>query len=211
MKQLIPKEIEDYAAKHSSPETDVLKRLAEETRRKSNYPQMMVGHLEGSFLRTLVRIHKPAFILEIGTFTGYSALAMAEALPDNGILMTLDKDPETGAIAQSFWNQSPHGKKIRPIAGDALESLQTIEGPFDMVFIDADKSNYLNYWNACVPKVRAGGLIVVDNVLWSGRVLKPKEQDDRAIVHFNDFAAKDERVDLVMLTVRDGVTLAVKK
>jgi len=211
MNPIIPEEYENYAALHSAPERELLKKLRRTTHQKTTLPQMLVGHLEGTFLRLLAGLCRAKNILEIGAFTGYSALAMAEALPEDGELVTLDINAETTLIAREYWNQSPHGKKIRLVLGKALDSLANLPGPFDMVFIDADKANYRHYWDACLPKVRQGGLIVVDNVLWSGRVLAPASEDDRAIADFNDYAVKDPRVECVMLTVRDGVTLAKKK
>ena len=208
---LVPPAIEDYAARHSHRESRLFRALARETYRKAKYPQMQVGHLEGQFLAMLVRLIGARRILEIGTFTGYSALSMAEALPAHGKLTTLDVDPVATSIARRFWAKSPARKRINLILGSAIESLRTLKGPFDLVFIDADKHNYWNYWNACLPKVRRGGLIVVDNVLWSGRVLKPRDKTDRAIVDFNRRASRDQRVIPVMVSVRDGVTLAYKK
>lgn len=210
--RIAPKKFEDYAKKHSVLESLLFKKLVRETFKRTNMPIMQVGHLEGAFLRLLVKIAKARRILEIGTFTGYSALAMAEGLPKNGRLITLDCDPRAVKIAKSFWKQSPHGRKIRPIVGIALESLQKIKGNFDLVFIDADKSNYANYWEWVVAHTRKGGLIIVDNVLWSlGNVFKPKSETDRAITAFNQKVKKDKRVEAVMLTVRDGMTLAFKK
>ncbi len=211
MISLIPKRIEDYARRHTAPESRLFKRLARETRTRTEKPQMQTGHLEGAFLRLLVRLSKARRVLEIGTFTGYSALAMAEGLPPGGRLSTLDVDPETTAMARRFWARSPHGRKIRLRLGPALKTLKTLRGPFDLVFIDADKRNYGRYWDACVPMLKKGGIIAVDNVLWSGRVLAPKDDDGRAIAAFNRRAARDRRVELVMLTVRDGITLAYKR
>ena len=171
---------------------------------------MEVGHLEGAFLRMLVRLLRAKRILELGTFTGYSSLVMAEGLPDDGELITCDIDPETTQIAKRYWKRSPHGKKIVFKLGPALETLKTIEGPFDMVFIDADKLNYINYWELCITKIRSGGLLVVDNVLWSGSVLKPEDETDRAIADFNKHVYNDKRVEVVMLPIRDGVTIAWK-
>ena len=208
---IVSEELEKYAAGHSAPESELLKKLVRETYSKTDLPQMQVGHLEGAFLRLLVRISSACTVLEIGTFTGYSTLAMAGGLPDNGKIITCDIDPETTKIAQKFWNQSPDGKKIELKIGPALETLQTLKGPFDFVFIDADKENYIHYWEACLPKIQQGGLLVADNVLWSGRVLAPKEASDRAIVQFNEHVRKDKRVEAVMLTIRDGVTVAWKK
>ena len=203
--------IESYTAAHSSEESPLLKELARETYHKTDLPQMLVGHLEGAFLRTLVRISKAKRVLEIGTFTGYSALAMAEGLGESGKLITCDINAETTLIAKKYWARSPHGKKIALKLGPALETLPKLKGVFDLVFIDADKDNYLNYWEACLPRVRPGGLLVVDNVLWSGRVLRPKDYTDRVIARFNNFIRRDPRVEIVMLPVRDGMTLAVKK
>lgn len=211
MKPFIPDAIEDYAVRHSSPESTLFKALAKRTYAETRYPQMQVGHIEGSFLRFLVRVSGAKRVLEIGTFTGYSALAMAEALPKGGRLITCDIDPENTRIARDAWAKSPHGKKIQLMLGPAEETLKKLKGPFDFVFIDADKPNYINYWELCMPKVRKGGVIAADNVLWSGRVLNPKEESDHAIVRFNRHVIKDVRVEPLMLPVRDGITLALKK
>jgi caffeoyl-CoA O-methyltransferase len=203
--------IDAYAAAHSTEESPILKDIAKETHAKTDLPQMLVGHLEGAFLRALVRMTKAKYVLEIGTFTGYSALAMAEGLGSSGKVVTCDINEVTTLIAKKHWRRSPHGKKITLKLGPALETIPDLKGKFDLVFIDADKDNYLNYWEACVPRVAQGGLIVVDNVLWSGRVLKPKDYTDRVIARFNNFIRRDPRVEIVMLPVRDGMTLAVKK
>jgi caffeoyl-CoA O-methyltransferase len=211
MKPIVPPSIERYAAAHSSAESVLFKRLVRTTYAKARWPQMQVGHLEGEFLKILVRLTRARRVLEIGTFTGYSALKMAEALPPAGHLITLDIDPVNTQIARDFWKKSPAGSKITLKIGPALTSLKNLKGPFDLVFIDADKPNYWNYWNACLPKLRPGGLVVVDNVLWSGEVLKPHDEHSKAIATFNRRAKADKRVELVMVTVRDGITLAVKK
>jgi caffeoyl-CoA O-methyltransferase len=211
MKPLVDEAIENYAAAKSAAESALFKELAWRTYAEAKWPQMQVGHLEGAFLRLLVRICRARRVLEIGTFTGYSALAMAEGLPADGELVTLDLDPENTRMAREFWDKSGQGKKIRLVLGPALETLATLTGPFDLVFIDADKENYKNYWEACLPKVRQGGLIVADNVLWSGRVLDPQDETDRAIAAFNEHVAQDGRVEAVMLPVRDGMTLAWKR
>lgn len=208
---LVSDKIERYCAAHSSPEGKIFQDLARVTKRDTAAPQMQVGHLEGTFLKLMVRLSGARRVLEIGTFTGYSALAMAEGLPKGGRVVTLDIDPEATAIARKFWKRSPAGNKISLKLGPALKTIKTLKGFFDLVFIDADKTNYINYWNAILPKVRKGGMILVDNVLWSGRVLKPTDNSDRAIAAFNQHALRDKRVDLVMLTIRDGITLAVKK
>lgn len=208
--EFISPEIEGYCVGHTTPENDLFRELARETREKTEHPQMQVGPLEGAFLRMLVRISRARRVLELGTFTGYSSLAMAEGLPVDGRLITCDIDPETTLIAKRYWSRSPHGGKITLQLGPALDTLRELGGPFDFVFIDADKENYIHYWEACLPKLRHGGLIAVDNVLWSGRVLRPQDPQDRAIVAFNDHALKDPRVEQVMLTVRDGILLAQK-
>ena len=210
MKRIVPKKIEQYCREHTTPESKLLHELVAETFAHTAFPEMEVGHLEGAFLRMLVRLLRAKRILELGTFTGYSSLIMAEGLPDDGELITCDIDPETTEIAKKYWSRSPIGKKIELKLGPALETLRTIEGPFDLVFIDADKVNYINYWELCLPKIRCGGLMVVDNVLWSGSVLDPEDETDRAIAEFNEHVRKDKRVEVVMLPIRDGVTLAWK-
>ncbi|TSC58937.1 MAG: O-methyltransferase [Parcubacteria group bacterium Greene0416_79] len=204
---------EEYSAAHSLRESLLLRELAEDTKRETGEDAIMqVGHLEGAFLKLLVRISKARRVLELGTFTGYSALAMAEALPDGGELITLDIDKAYTDAAQKFWAKSPHGKKITLMLGPALKTIPALTGPLDMVFIDADKENYLNYWNMCLPKVRQGGLLVVDNVLWSlGNVLHPQDATEKAIAAFNEAVRTDRRVEAVILTIRDGVTVALKR
>src|SRR4030067_225899 len=208
MKIIVPKKIEQYCREHTTPESQLLHELVVDTIKHTAYPEMEVGHLEGAFLRMLVRILRAKRILELGTFTGYSSLIMAEGLPDDGELITCDIDPETTEIAKRYWSRSPHGKKIDLKLGPALETLKTIEGLFDLVFIDADKMNYINYWELCLHKTRHGGLLVVDNVLWSGNVLKPDDETDRSIAEFNKQVYNDNGVQLVRLPIRDGVTVA---
>ena len=211
MLNLIPEEIEAYCLKHMSPESALARELFEETHRVTDYPQMLVGPLEGAFLQLLIRLSQAKRVLEIGTFTGYSALMMAEALPEDGRITTCDINPDSTKIARRFWSRSPHAGKIELKLGKALDTLTSLSGPFDFVFIDADKENYVNYWEACLPKVRQGGLIVVDNVLWGGKVLHPKDPTDHAIVQFNHHTARDTRVQTLMLPIRDGITVATKK
>ena len=208
---IVPETIETYAELHTEQESPLLKELAAETYAKMEYPQMQVGVLEGAFLRLLVRMTGAKRILELGTFTGYSSLCMAEALPEDGELITCDIDPSATDIAKKYWGKSPYGKKISLRLGPALETIQGLSGAFDLVFVDADKENYSKYWDACLPKLKKGGLMVIDNVLWSGRVLAPEEESDHAIVAFNKKAKADPRVEPVMVTVRDGMLLAYKK
>lgn len=211
MLTLVPDEIERYAANLAPAESPLLQELAKVTYAETDAPMMQVGRLQGALLRLLVRLVQARRVLEIGTFTGYSALVMAEGLPDDGELITCDRDSETTAIAKRFWARSPHGGKIKLLLGPARETVKSLSGPFDLVFIDADKTAYLHYWETCVPLVRSHGLLVADNVLWSGRVLSPRSEDDRALAQFNARVAADDRVEAVMLTVRDGVTLARKR
>ncbi|MBA2768978.1 MAG: class I SAM-dependent methyltransferase [Sporichthyaceae bacterium] len=202
--------LEQYAAEHTTPEPPWFAALAEETRAATRAPSMMVGTLEGRFLAAIVAMLCPRNVLEIGTFTGYSALSMAEALPPDGRIVTCDISEEHVAIARRHIGSSPFADRIEIRVGPAIETIATLPGPFDLVFIDADKGGYLAYYEATLPKLAPEGLIVVDNVLWSGRLLAPPESDDadtRAIRDFNDRLVADSRVDVVMLTVRDGVSL----
>jgi caffeoyl-CoA O-methyltransferase len=204
--------IEDYAEEHTTPDGELFERLAEETRAKTTAPQMMVGRIEGQFLATLVSVKGARRVLEIGTFTGYSAISMASALPPDGHLITCDVDPETTAIARRYMDESGQGDKIETRLGPALETLENLEGPFDIVFIDADKENYRNYYEAALPLLADDGLLIADNVLWSGRVVENDgDESTRAIKAFNEHVRADGRVVVVMLTVRDGMTLVRKR
>lgn len=213
LKAIIPKKIEHYCLRHSTPRDRLLRELERYTHRHVEYSQMLIGPHEGALLDTLVRLTGARRILEIGTFTGYSALCLAGALPRNGRLVTCEIKPEHAEIARSFFKRSKHGKKIKIRLGPALETLAGLPRTtkFDFVFIDADKENYVNYYEAVLPHLQPGGLIVADNVLWSGRVLAPKEKTDRAVVKFNKHVRRDRRVECVMLPVRDGVTLVRKR
>jgi len=206
----IDEKIEQYAFDHTSEEGELLRRLEKETYEKLEIPQMTTGRIEARLLKLLARLVGAQRILEIGTFAGYSALSMAEALPEDGTLVTCDEDPVAIAFAQKYFSESPHGKKIRQMEGPALKSIKKLTGTFDMAFIDADKINYSNYYEAILPMIRPGGLIAVDNVLWSGRVLNPQDESDRAIHQFNEQVVKDQRVESVLLTVRDGLNCIIK-
>jgi predicted O-methyltransferase YrrM len=177
---------------------------------------MQVGHLEGKLLTLLTSLMQAKTVLEFGTFTGYSALALAEGLPANGKVTTLDRDPSATAIAQESWNQSAEKNKIELLLGDARDTIKKLETEiksgsrpqFDLAFIDADKSSYEIYWNACFHLVRRGGAILVDNVLWSGAVLNPEDKSDHTMVAFNTLVAKDSRVQQIMIPLRDGLFIA---
>jgi len=211
MDRFIDAAVEQFARDHTEPETDLYVRLREETYRVMQRPQMQVGVIEGRFLQMLVRLSGAKSILELGMFTGYSALMMAEALPDNGQLITCEIDAKAEAIARRYFEENPHGRKITVRMGPALDTIKTWTGPLDLVFIDADKVNYSTYYDACLPLLKSGGLVVADNVLWSGKVLHPKDADDHAIVAFNRLVQSDPRVENVCLTVRDGMMLARKR
>jgi caffeoyl-CoA O-methyltransferase len=209
MSFIVEPRVEDYAQEHSSPNGELFDRLAAETREKSDAPQMMVGLLEGQFLGALVRSTKARRILELGTFTGYSSISMALALPDDGRVITCDVNAETTEIARRYATEAGVADRIEYRTGPALETIAQLDGEFDLVFIDADKPNYLNYYEATLPKLSVGGLMILDNTLWSGRVADPDEDDEntRAIRAVNDRVLEDPRVDNVLLTVRDGMNL----
>jgi caffeoyl-CoA O-methyltransferase len=206
---VVNEDIEAYAAAHTTPEHPLLSEVAANTRASQEGHGMMVGLLEGRFLETLVWLSGARRILEIGCFTGYSALSMAAALPPGGTITTCEVDPERAAMARRHFDASPWADRIDLIVGPALDSLTLLMGPFDLVFIDADKVNYARYYEAVLPLLADRGLIVADNVLWSGQVIDASDQSDatQAIRAFNDMVVNDPRVTCVMATVRDGVLL----
>lgn len=210
MLTLVPDAIESYAAQHADPASPLLEELRAETHEKMQSPQMQVGRVEGALLRMIVRLMGARRVLEIGMFTGYSGLCMAEGLPDDGSLVTCDIDPKAEAVARSYFARSPHGRKIEVRMGPALETIAKLSGPLDLVFIDADKTSYAAYYDAVFPLLRKGALIIADNTLWSGKVLDPQTDDARAIVAYNAKVAADTRVTKVLLTVRDGMYFAMK-
>jgi predicted O-methyltransferase YrrM len=206
--------LEDYILSHSDPEPEYLAKVNRTTHLKVINPRMLSGHLQGRALAMFCHMIQPGKILELGTFTGYSALCMAEALPDDGILHTIECDDELESFILQNFAGSEHGKKICLHIGDALSEIKNIEETFDLVFIDADKREYLAYYEAVLPKLRSGGFILADNTLWDGKVLKSVEPNDAqtiAIMSFNDYVAKDKRVEKVMLPLRDGLTIMRKK
>lgn len=208
---LVAQEIEEYAVSKTEPTGELLKELVEVTNKDTEFPIMLTGPIEGRFLKMMVQLTGAKRVLELGMFTGYSALSMAEGLPDDGELITCDLDPTCIAIARKFFARSPHGKKIQIQEGPALESLRSLKGQFDLAFIDADKVNYINYYEAVLALIRPGGAILVDNVLYSGKVVKPSCESSKTIAELNDRIAKDERVDRVLLPIRDGVFLVRKR
>jgi caffeoyl-CoA O-methyltransferase len=206
---IIDPRVEQYAEEHTSPDGELFERLAAETREKTAVPQMMVGRAEGRFLGVLVRSLRARRILELGTFTGYSSIAMALALPAGGRVITCDVNEETTAIARRYAEEARVADRIDYRLGPGLETIAQLDGPFDLVFIDADKPNYIRYYEATLPLLADGGLIVADNTLWSGKVVDDDDQDEStiAIRAFNDHVLEDPRVENVLLTVRDGMNL----
>ena len=211
MAGIVPDDIEIYVEAHTTPVETEMAALAEETRATLSSPGMLSGAVEGRLLETLVFATGARRVLEFGTYSGFSALSMARALAPGGRIVTLEVSDEHAAFARRHIEASPYADRIEVVVGPALESVARLDGPFDFVFIDADKPNYLNYYEAVLPKLADGGLIAVDNTLWSGAVLDPDADDasesTKALARFNDFVVADARVTCVMLTVRDGVTL----
>ncbi len=206
---LIPEELDSYTEAHTTPPPALLRELAEETRATLPVPEMLSGHLEGRLLEMLVFAAGAKRVLELGTYSGYSALAMARGLPEDGRIVTCEFSAEHADFAQRHFDASPHGDRIELRRGPALETIAALDGPFDLVFVDADKEGYPDYYEAVLPKLAPHGLIAVDNTLWSGRVADPaaREESTRALRALNDRVAADERVVAVVLTVRDGITL----
>ncbi len=207
MKPMVLPEIEAYAEAHSMVESNVCRRLREETSRTMELPQMVVGPLEGAFLKMMARLVQAKHVLEIGTFTGYSALCFAEVLPFDGTVTTCDIDLDSTSLAKKYRSQSPHGHKVDIRLGRALDTLQTLTGPFDLIFIDADKVNYVNYYERAMDLVSNRGVILIDNVLWGGEVVQPPPVDESTAViqGLNKLVHADPRVSAVLVTIRDGV------
>ena len=207
MNTIVSSEIEAYAQAHSMPESDLCRALREETQRRMASPQMIVGPLEGAFLKMMTQLVQATSVLEIGMFTGYSALCLAEALPVDGTVLTCEVDEESAALARQYFARSPIGKKIEVRMGPALDTMRYLKGPFDLIFIDADKINYVHYYRRALDLVSPRGLILIDNVLWDGDVLKQPAPDERtaAIQELNRVVATDPRVTAVLVTIRDGV------
>ena len=211
MSDLIAPDLEDYARRSTHPEPELLQELAARTHAEMECPQMLTGRLEGRLLALLVQIHQPRLVVEVGMFTGYSALSMAEGLPEDGRILTCEINPKVARLAQETFDRSPHGHKIEIRMGPALATIQDLEETIDFSFIDADKVGYPDYYEALLQRTRPGGLILMDNMLMDGRVLDPKEPGPVAIDRLNQLLARDDRVENVLLTVRDGVQLVRKR
>ncbi len=207
-------ELQRYAEDHTTEEPSLLKRLDRETNLKALYPRMISGHLQGRLLSMFSKMIRPDRILEIGTFTGYSAICMAEGLSKGGSITTIDKNHEIAEIANTYFQEAGIDERVNFIIGDAMEIIPTLKGTFDLVFLDADKENYCTYFDLVIDKVSPGGYLLADNVLWYGKVLEepPKKNDPetKAIREFNIKVKLDKRVDNVLLPVRDGLMLIRK-
>jgi caffeoyl-CoA O-methyltransferase len=213
MDRLLAAEIETYAEAHSMPESDLCRALREETQRCMESPQMIVGPLEGAFLKMMTQLVQATSVLEIGMFTGYSALCFAEVLPAEGTVLTCEIEEESAALARQYFARTPVGKKIEIRMGPALETMRHLKGPFDLIFIDADKINYVNYYRRSLELLSPQGVILIDNVLWDGEVLKqpPPDEKTSAIQKLNRVVAADPRVTAVLVTIRDGVLVVRPK
>ncbi|MEG3582018.1 MAG: class I SAM-dependent methyltransferase [Chloroflexota bacterium] len=204
-------ELENYITEHSEKTGSVEQSLRKETLSLGSPSGMMSGDSVGNFLKLVVQLNNCKRILEIGTFTGYSALMMASALPENGELITCDTNKKTSEIAKKYWAKSQHGSKIKLIMGPALETINDIEGKFDLIFIDADKNNYSNYFELCKNRLTKNGLIIADNVLWSGKVLKPQDEQTKSIDSFNKLVNKDQSFWNTIIPIRDGLMIIKNK
>ncbi len=210
MDSLLSQSLKDYIINTTSPESTHLQNLRKETMTQTAAPQMLSGPVEGMLLQFLVKLLGAKHCLEVGTFTGYSALHIANALPLDGKLITCENQKEHAAIAQKYFDLSPHGHKITLRLGDAMQTLPTLHEPFDLIFLDADKSNYPLYYDLLIPKLRTNGLLIVDNALWKGKVIAPQDKQTMAIDALNQKARHDPLVQTVMLSVRDGILLIRK-
>ena len=207
----LPEKIDDYAVAHSQKEPLILQELAKETWQKVLNPRMLSGAFQGRILAILSKLIKPENILEIGTYTGYATLCFAEGLTPNGKIITIDKNEELETLQNKYFEKSGFRKQITQFVGNAIEIIPTINEKFDLVFIDADKTNYINYFHLIIDKMNSGGIILSDNVLWSGKVveaLDPKDADTKVLLAYNKLMNEDPRIETVLLPIRDGLTLS---
>ncbi|SEB96400.1 Predicted O-methyltransferase YrrM [Tenacibaculum sp. MAR_2009_124] len=207
----LPESIDNYAVEHSQKEPAILKELTRETWQKVLNPRMLSGAFQGRVLSMISKLIQPKRILEIGTYTGYSALCLAEGLRNDGLLLTIDKNEELEELQTKYFEKSEYKDQIKQYVGNAIEIIPQIEERFDMVFIDADKSNYLNYFELIIGKMNSGGIILSDNVLWSGKVveeLNPKDTDTKVLLEYNRLLNEDNRLETVLLPIRDGLTIS---
>ena len=210
----LPQDIDDYVVQHSEKEPELLQQLNRETNQKVLQPRMLSGHYQGRLLSMIAKLVQPSSILEIGTYTGYSALCLAEGLKPGGILHTIDVNEELYDLQKRYFDASFYAEQIKQHLGDATEVIPRLEINFDLVFIDADKPNYPEYFDLIMSKLNPGGIIISDNVLWSGKVVKPVKEDDistKALLEYNRLLAEDDRLETVMLPIRDGLTISRRK
>ncbi len=212
--EFIDQKLDDYVVAHSGKEPELLYKLNRETNMNVLRPRMLSGHFQGRVLSMFAKMIQPKRVLEIGTYTGYSALCIAEGLQEGGEIITIDKNEELEDLVNQFVSESEYAGQIKCMIGDAMEIVPELPGEFDLVFIDADKSNYLNYYNMVIDQVPSGGYILIDNVLWSGKVIEevqPEDKDTQVLIELNKFVHEDDRVDEVLLPIRDGLTIVRKK
>lgn len=208
---MIAREIEEYAERHTDPESALLQTIHRDTFAQVLSPRMLSGQLQGRLLALLSRLKQPKFILEIGTYTGYSAVCLAEGLQPEGLLITIEANEELESRIQNYFAQTEKKEQIQLIIGQALEVIPNLDYSYDLVFIDADKANYINYFDLVIEKVNRGGLIIADNVLWSGKVTQgATDKNTKAILAFNDKVHQDPRVSNLLLPVRDGLMIMQK-
>ena len=211
----LPEALDNYVVAHSQDEPELLQQLHRETYQKVLLPRMLSGHYQGRLLSMISKLVKPKNILEIGTYTGYSALCLAEGIQVSGELHTIDINEELFDFQRKYFDKSPYGKQIQQYLGDALDIIPQLDKTFDLVFIDADKKNYTNYFHAIIDKMNPGGIILSDNVLWSGKVLettfKKEDTSTPALIEYNKLLKEDARVETLILPIRDGITICRKK
>ncbi|WP_440120579.1 O-methyltransferase [Tenacibaculum sp. Ill] len=207
----LPEELDNYVVKHSQAEPKILQELGRETWQKVLNPRMLSGAFQGRVLSMISKLIQPKSILEIGTYTGYSALCLAEGLSEEGKLYTIDKNEELEELQYKYFEKSDYKNQITQYVGNAIDIIPTIDSKFDLVFIDADKSNYVNYFHLIIEKMNKGGVILSDNVLWSGKVveeLDPKDTDTKILLEYNRLLNEDSRLETVLLPIRDGLTIS---
>jgi predicted O-methyltransferase YrrM len=207
----LSKDLETYIENHSQNEPELLAQLNKETYQKILLPRMLSGHFQGRVLSMLSKLIRPTNILEIGTYTGYSALCLGEGMRENGVLHTIDIKEELVDFQRKYFDKSMWGKQIEQHLGEALDIIPKLDLKFDLVFIDADKENYINYFHMILPKMNKGGIILSDNVLWSGKVIQevhPKDFETKVLIEYNELLKNDSRIETVLLPIRDGLTVS---